>query len=196
MIDGECVVGHEWILDVPDQPDVPFQYVMLNFNPMGHIPPGVYDLPHFDVHFYIQDYAEVMEIDAGPCPVLTDCDDYALAKDLPGPAYYPATYVDVDAVEPMMGNHLLDPNGPEFDPEVPFTRTLIYGAYDGEVTFYEPMITREWLLRQEPHCDPIPQPQAWATSGWYPTAYCSTFERGHYWITIEDFEYRSASVPT
>lgn len=195
MADGECVVGHEYILDFPDQPGVPFQYVMLNFNPMGHIPPGVYDLPHFDVHFYIQDLEEVMAIDAGPCPVLTDCDDYARAKDLPDAAYYPAGYVDVDAVEPMMGNHLLDPAGPEFPPtSETFTRTFIYGAYDGEVTFYEPMITRDWLLQREPTCDPIPQATAWAEPGWYPTAYCSTYERGHYWITIEDFVWRGAPV--
>jgi hypothetical protein len=26
----------------------------INWNPMVHIPPGVYDLPHFDVHFYLE----------------------------------------------------------------------------------------------------------------------------------------------
>jgi len=31
-----------------------------------------------------------------------------------------------------MGNHLLDLTGPEFNKQ-PFTRTWIYGAYDGKV---------------------------------------------------------------
>ncbi len=194
MAGGECVVGHEYVLEFPDQPDLPFQYVMLNFNPMGHIPPGVYDLPHFDIHFYMQDLAEVREIDPGPCPVLTDCDDYARAKTLPDASYYPAGYIDVDAVEPMMGNHLLDPTGPEFNGET-FTRTFIVGAYDGEVTFYEPMITRAWLLRRVKNCDPIPQPEAWARSGWYPTSYCTDYKQRRHRITLEDFVYRTATAP-
>lgn len=189
---AECVVGHEYILDVPDQPDLPFRYVMLNYNPMGHIPPGVYDRPHFDVHFYIQGLEAVRAIDAGPCPVLVDCDDYAVAKTLVPEAYVPAGFVDVDAVEPMMGNHLVDVSGPEFSGE-PFTRTFIFGAYGGEVTFYEPMLTREWLLRRTRACDPIPQPQAWAVAGWYPTRYCTDFSEGRHRVTMEEFVYRSAA---
>lgn len=193
MEGGECAVGHEYILDFPDQPDVPFQYVMLNFNPMGHIPPGVYTLPHFDVHFYIQDLAEVMAIDAGPCQVLTACDDYAEAKRPVPASYVPPNYIDVDAVEPMMGNHLVDPTGPEFN-GVEFTRTFIFGAYGGEISFYEPMITRAWLLSQVKNCDPIPQPAAWAEAGWYPTTYCTDFKQRKHRVTLEDFVYRDATA--
>jgi hypothetical protein len=51
----ECIASHEWIIPLPSEaarrPEIPFKWVGLNWNPHGHIPPGVYDLPHFDVHF-------------------------------------------------------------------------------------------------------------------------------------------------
>lgn len=52
----ECTGGYEDTLDLGEEftsdVDVPFTYVPMNWNPHGHMPPGVYDLPHFDVHFY------------------------------------------------------------------------------------------------------------------------------------------------
>lgn len=31
----------------------PYEHFGFDWNPMGHEPPGIYDLPHFDYHFYI-----------------------------------------------------------------------------------------------------------------------------------------------
>lgn len=31
----------------------PFQTVMVHWNPEGHEPAGLYDVPHFDFHFYM-----------------------------------------------------------------------------------------------------------------------------------------------
>ena len=189
----ECVVGHEYILELPEGTSTPFQYVMLNWNPMGHVPPGVYDRPHFDVHFYIQDLHEVMAIDAGPCPVLTDCDDYATATQPVPEKYVAEGYVSVDAVEPMMGDHLLDPTGPEFNGE-PFTYTWIFGRYGGKITFYEPMITRDFLLSKPNTCVPVPQPEAFEQAGYYPTEYCMKYHhsRDEYTVTLETFRYQEA----
>ena len=33
---------------------MPLKWALLNWNPHGHIPPGIYDRPHFDVHFYME----------------------------------------------------------------------------------------------------------------------------------------------
>src|SRR5687768_12247168 len=43
---------HEYILQLPRQHGTPFKFVELDWNPGGHEPPGVYDTPHFDFHFY------------------------------------------------------------------------------------------------------------------------------------------------
>src|SRR4051812_11414811 len=37
------------VIDFPIQArDTPFQYMLLDWNPQGHEPVGIYDLPHFD----------------------------------------------------------------------------------------------------------------------------------------------------
>ena len=72
-----------------------------------------------------------------------------------------------------MGNHLIDRSRPSWSPAGRiFTHTFIFGAYDGRVTFYEPMITRAYLESRPDLCVPIKQPQAWAIEGYYPTTYC------------------------
>ena len=199
----ECSVGHENVLDLPagfrDGVQTPFSWSLVNWNPHGHIPKGVYDTPHFDFHFYLQPLAERNAIRPGPCPVITDCDDYARAK-APVPERYRAPgYIDVDAVEPAMGNHLFDQAATEFH-GVPFTRTWIYGTYDGKISFYETMIAKSWLdgLRSgsaEDACVPFAQPEAWRETGWYPTRYCIEYRenRGDYTVSLTGFAFRIGS---
>ncbi len=59
----ECMGAHEWIIPLPSEAarrsDIPFKWAGLNWNPHGHIPPKVYDLPHFDIHFYIEPIEKV-----------------------------------------------------------------------------------------------------------------------------------------
>src|SRR5581483_238936 len=137
--------------------DTPIQFMMLDWNPTGHEPVGIYDRPHFDFHFYIQDFDEVMMIDPGNCSGLA-CDDFVRArKPVPTP-FLPAGYIDQGMVAPMMGNHLVDPTAPEFHGK-PFTRTFIYGSYDGQITFFEPMITNESLMRESRECTSVKLPQ-------------------------------------
>lgn len=74
-------------------------------------------------------------------------------------------YVDVEAVVPVMGNHLIDVTGPEFQRR-PFTRSWIYGVYDGKVIFYEAMVARAYMLSEPNACLPIKAPKAVAASGY------------------------------
>lgn len=182
-----------WIIYFPPQArETPFQYTMIDWNPQGH-PPSVYQLPHFDFHFYIQDLEEVMNIKPGPCSGL-DCDDFQTAmKPLP-PQYAPAGYINVGAVEPFMGNHLVDPTSPEFQGNI-FTRTFIYGTYDGKLTFEESMITRAFLLSKPAECKAYPQPQEFGETGYWPTKYCTTYDAQTdiYHVSLEGMKYHTAS---
>lgn len=194
----ECAVGHEHVLDLPrgfrHKVDTPFEFALTNWNPQGHMPVGVYNVPHFDFHFYIQSLEERNAIRVGPCPVLTNCDDYERAK-LPVPERYRAPdFADFDAVEPAMGNHLIDPTGPEFNGR-PFTHTWIYGQYDARITFYETMITKAWFDDRRDVCVPFKQPSAWQQAGWYPTSYCIAYRenRDDYTVSLTGFRYRQAS---
>lgn len=199
----ECTGGYENALPLSQKflntVDTPFTYLLMNWNPMGHMPPHVYDLPHFDIHFYLNDNDERLAIRPGPCPALVNCDDYKLGKNLPAAKYRTADHVDLDAVEPGMGNHLIDTTGPEFHGER-FTHAYIYGSWDGDITFMEPMVTQEWFQglvdgTRESACFDAKQPAAWKEAGWYPTNYCLRYRENRDELTasLEGFVYREAS---
>lgn len=199
----ECAGGYERALHLSSEfrsrVDIPFTYVLVNWNPHGHVPPGVFDVPHFDVHFYVNENSERLDIRPGPCPELVNCEDYEVGKVLPKPKYVAPDYEDVDALEPAMGNHLVDRTNPAFHGE-PFTHTFIYGSWDGHITFYEPMVTHDWYsgLRDgviDDHCFPLKLPKAWERTGWYPTRYCMRYRNNRDELTtsLEGFVRRRAS---
>jgi hypothetical protein len=196
-----CIATFEHALPLPDdvaaRADMPFKWVLLNWNPRGHIPPGIYDLPHFDVHFTIAPIAEIFAIQAGDCgPEGVRCDQFARGKKAVPANYVPADFRDVDAVVPAMGNHLIDVSGEEFHGHA-FGRSFIYGVYDGRVTFYEQMVTRAYLLAKPDGCMPIKLPRAYAVAGYYPTTTCTRHDprTGNFLISMEGFVLRDASPP-
>jgi hypothetical protein len=197
----ECIHTYEYVIPLPDalarRGDVPFKWVLLNWNPVGHIPPGIYDVPHFDIHFYMEPIANVFAIDSGPCgPEFIRCDQFEVAR-RPLPAnYMHSDFKDVEAAVPAMGNHLMDLMSPEFNKQ-PFTRTWIFGVYDGAVTFYEEMVTRAFLMSTPSTCFPIKSPPAVARSGFYPTQSCLRHEArtGEYAVSMETFVFREAQRP-
>jgi hypothetical protein len=197
----KCQHTHEFVIPLPDavarRNDIPFKWVLLNWNPAGHIPPGVYDVPHFDVHFEMGPIADVFAIEPGPCgPELVRCDQFQTARKPLASNYVAADYVDVGAVVPAMGNHLIDTSGPEFQKQ-PFTRSWIYGVYDGKVIFYEAMVTRAYMLSKPSSCLPIKAPKAVAASGLYPTEYCVRHDAttGEHSVSMEKFMRCDASAP-
>ena len=195
----ECIPTYEHVVPLPDavarRSDVPFKWVLLNWNPVGHIPPGIYDVPHFDIHFFLEPIANVFALRSGPCgPEFIDCDQFAIAKQ-PVPAnYMHPDFKDVEAAVPAMGNHLIDLTGPEFNKQ-PFTRSWIFGVYGGKVTFYEEMVTRSHLLSKPQACAPIKSPRAVAVSGFYPTVSCIRYSptTGETTVSMEGFTRREAS---
>lgn len=197
----ECFMSHEAVIPLPDlvatRADIPFKWVLFNWNPMGHIPPEIYDVPHFDVHFYMEPIANVFAIQDGPCgPEYVRCDQFERGRK-PLPAnYMPPDYTNVDAVAPAMGNHLIDLTGPEFNGGK-WERNWIYGVYDGRITFYEEMLTLDYLKSRPDKCHAIKTPPAVAVSGFYPTQSCVRHDAasGDYLVSMEGFTYREASDP-
>jgi hypothetical protein len=92
-----------------------------------------------------------------------------------------------------MGNHLLDSQSPELKDSLPFTTTFIYGAYEGELIFWEPMITLEYLQKTRDTCLEIRQPRAFQQTGYYPTQYCVRQDgKGGRTVSLEGFRYSTA----
>ena len=196
-----CQETVEHVLPLPDaaarRSDIPFKWVLLNWNHLGHIPPGIYDVPHFDVHFEMAPIERIFAIEPGPCgPEFVRCDQFQIGKKPLPSNYVHADFRDVDAVVPAMGNHLVDLTGPEFNKH-PFTRSWIYGVYDGEVIFYEEMVTRSHLLSNPNACAPIKSPKAVGTRGYYPTLSCIRHDAatGEYTVSMEGFVLREAEKP-
>ncbi|ULQ55211.1 hypothetical protein KJS94_11215 [Flavihumibacter rivuli] len=166
-------------------PSTLFTHVLLDWNPEGHEPEGVYDLPHFDFHFYLQSEAERQAI-----PVY----EQAAAKfdNHPEAGYTPDSYIAIPGGVPQMGVHWVDLNSPEMKGE-DFTQTFLYGSYDGKVTFYEPMITKAFIDQNPSFERSFPLPAKFKATGYYPTKMKIRKENGSVHITLENFVLKQAS---
>jgi hypothetical protein len=170
--EGRIVHGErsqEFLVPFPDAAPDPFTFLGFYWNPQGHVPPGVYDLPHFDVHFHFQPEPVVTAIEPGIA-------EYAIPDErLPeGYVRLPNPAGEFDTVI-HMGEHLGDPTAPELNGET-FENTLIWGVHDvddaGELTFVEPMVTVDYLSSLDGvDRRSIAQPTVYPQAGWYPTNY-------------------------
>lgn len=190
----ECVAGHQRVLDFPHKDKIyPFKWALLNYQSHGHSPEGVYDTPHFDFHFFTMDFIKRNYIRVGSCGLLMNCDDYQKAMVPVAPGYLHPDFINVGAAEARMGNHLVDVTSGEWHGQE-YTETWIYGSYDGEIIFWEPMITLAYLLNQPYECKDLKLPEAYMEAGYYPTQYCMRYlpGRDEYRISLEGFTYREA----
>lgn len=167
---GLPTVVTQLVLALPAEASTtPYRHVGLDWRPVGHPPPMVYMLPHFDVHFYAITEAErAAQTTADPL--------YATkAEKNPAADLIPAGYVR-GGTDLQMGTHWSDPSAPEFNGQV-FTKTFIYGSFDGKFIFAEPMVTLA-LLASKPALTPLPvkQPARYSTTGFQPTSYSVGFD--------------------
>ena len=175
---------HERLLALPENNPTPYKFIQFNWNPGGHEPPGVYDAPHFDFHFWIvtNDVRESIALDRA---------DYgAKGGNLPAEQYRSPFYVDASTAAkapaaavtvPKMGMHWLDVRSAEFAGKG-FTKTFIYGSWDGQFVFDEPMITRDYVASKRTDAanrDEIiemPTPAHRQVAGYYPRAYRISYD--------------------
>ncbi|MBA55365.1 MAG: hypothetical protein CMK89_12995 [Pseudomonadales bacterium] len=180
--DGNIVwycCGHELDFDVTDniKRTTAFEHIVVNWNPQGHPPPtDIYRPPHFDFHFYTISREERHSIAAPTAEEMCgagiplSCENYELAI-MPLPeGMMPPEHSSVGAVEPAMGNHLLDLSSPEFNGGL-FTHTWIFGTWKGALSFWEPMITKDFLMSAPNTFFDIAIPEVAPEAGYYPTKY-------------------------
>jgi len=165
---------------LPKDAPAPFSFIMLDWNPHGHPPAHIYDKPHFDLHFYMTPETEVMRYMDSTKMMINPAADYL-----------PANYIGANPV-PMMGKHWMDATSGELHGQ-PFTQTFLYGSYNGQVVFYEPMVTLDFLKNTSDFQRPIPQPAKFQKAGYYPTKLHITTHDNRTDIILEGFTYRDAS---
>ncbi|MCO5252472.1 MAG: DUF5602 domain-containing protein [Candidatus Kapabacteria bacterium] len=170
----------ELVLSVPAQAGpTNVKHISIDWSPMGHEPPGIYDVPHFDIHFYMID-----EVTRDGISGIGE--DEEKAYKMPEADYIAEGYMipQGSVVIPKMGLHAIDMTSPELNGGT-FTETFIYGYYDGKMHFYEPMITIEYL-KTKPNLDKaIKKPAKYPAAGWYPSKMNITFNETNKEYTVK-----------
>ena len=205
MVNGKPVaIGVEMsegvLQDLPDEMEMSFlklpgqahatgiKSVMVDWNPMGHDPAGVYTVPHFDFHFFKITEAQVRQIGAG-----IDEGAYKLVDRGVFPPIY--TFGPEPFAVPNMGVHWVDVTSPEFSP-AGFGKTFIYGSLGERVHFFEPMITLAYLKGMEANESvktPVPSLLKHEEPGYYPESYTIKHSamKGTYSVALTDLRWRN-----
>ncbi len=145
-----------------------YDHIGLDWNPIGHEPSFIYGAPHFDFHFYQMTSAEQMAI--------VPPGDSALADKMPPANQMPPDYTSTHGLVPFMGVHWGDTTSAEFRGQ-PFTKTMIYGFYNGKMVFTEPMITKAYLETKPNVTENLKLPTAYAKTGvYYATKYTVKYD--------------------
>lgn len=176
-----------------------FEWVALDWAAGGHGPPGVYTVPHNDIHFYMMPEDEVQEIPPVNYPPGEDPDAEPYLDPIPEDQY-PPNHIRDHAVVPAMGEHLPDITSPEWNEE-PFGNTFVWGHWDGNLSFYEPMVTVDYFedmargqpqspLHERQETRRIAMPERMPEAGRYPTEYTVRYHESDdaYSVTLELFK--------
>jgi hypothetical protein len=180
-------------LSLPKQAaTTPYRHATLGWSPAGHAAP--YDRPHLDLRFYLISAEERAAIDPAD-PAFP-----RRAARFPAPELVPRRYVPQSVVSgldpgrvatPHAGMRWLDVESAEFRGQ-PFTRTFLYGSWDGELTFAEAMVALDHLRTKPEVTVPLDPAEEYAAPGFHPGAYRIYWHaaRGQYRVALAEFTMR------
>ena len=164
-----------------------YDHVSLDWMPHGHPPDDLFGVPHFDVHFYMMTEAEQQAIQP------TDPHFMDKAANRPSVELMPANFMPPPTLEPVpaMGEHWVDSTDPVFAGKA-FEAVLIYGGWDGEVIFVEPMVTRDLLIEKRDFGGKVGQPDRVAEPVSLPNSWSVSFDpkTGVHRVSIDELTQR------
>jgi hypothetical protein len=154
------------------------QTANLQWHPSGHEPEHVYDVPHFDVHFY----TITETVRGGIVP------NAPAGKVMPYKGTLPRGVILAPGFVPGMGMHAIPNTQPEFH-HGKFTVSPIIGYWNGDLAFFEVMFTKDWLVGKTGKMGAFPQPASVKRHGFYPTKYIVSYDgsKDAYQVAISDF---------
>ncbi|MFV1990392.1 MAG: hypothetical protein ACC652_06595 [Acidimicrobiales bacterium] len=200
--------GTYFDLELPEHREIPFRHAYFSFHPMGHVPPGIYDMPHFDFHFYLvsSNVRKAMAPEAVSSAMEPVAGGYL-------PASYRASAKYNNFYWPYMGTHFISDHTGEIkiteagdiEPGAErFDQTFVYGTFGGDVVFLEPMVS-SWYLESIKASDEsqktfdVELPARFKEAGYYPMKYRIAYSvhpmtgEGYYTVSIEDLVWKDAS---
>ncbi|HEY0380444.1 MAG TPA: DUF5602 domain-containing protein [Pyrinomonadaceae bacterium] len=182
---GEEGIGVTFALP-PQASATAFQHIWLNYNPHGHPPEKIYDVPHFDIHFYMISDAEREGITA-------EGEGLVKGNKQPAAEFIPEGYVYIpNSTIPRMGAHWVNPLTRELQGQA-FTNTFLFGSYDGRLVFAEPMIAKSFLETKTDVTELIKLPKSYERRGaYYPTKYSVRYDAAakEYTVALEGMTLR------
>lgn len=164
-----------------DAAGIPIDHVSLSFQPAGH-PGGPGDTywatPHFDFHFFALSVA-----------ARAGMTDATTAYITPNAANIPTGYVEApNSFATGEGAHWFDPGEFAGGPPFTFTKSSIYGFYDGQMTFVEPMISQAYLqslVAGAPGVESLATPELFPVAGMWPTGWTASNNGGGITIMMD-----------
>ncbi len=165
--------GAMYEIPVPKGNNTMVDHISFDYNAHGHEPPGIYDVPHFDIHFYNISKAERAVIKSNTPEM----------ELLPPPEYVPIDYAAIPGGDPNMGKHWTDTTGAEFHGK-PFDKTFIYGSYNGMFIFHEAMVALSYLKTKPNISVPVKQQRKVQVGGYYPTNFSISFDESKQLYTV------------
>ncbi len=165
-----------------------YDHVSLDWMPHGHPPEDLFGAQHFDMHFYMTTEADRLAIDPSD-PLFVQKAAHRPPADLMPSNFAPPPHPEP---VPAMGEHWLDSTDPVFR-GAPFEAVLIYGAWDGAVTFVEPMVTRDLLLSRRAFGGEVGQPERVAMPVSLPNSWSVSYDAGAgiHRVSIDDLATRT-----
>ncbi len=154
------------------------QTANMQWHPMGHDPVHVYNVPHFDVHFFTITEKVRASIVPGAAAGTVRPDNHLL----PPNAILAPDYV------PGMGMHVIPKSAPEFNGGK-FAVSPIIGYWNNDVAFFEVMFTKAGLMKKGGAAGAFPQPTSVKQHGYYPTKYSVKYDApaNEYEVALSDF---------
>lgn len=162
-------------LDLPEEihGKTSIDHIDIDYAPIGHPPVGIYDVPHFDAHFYRIGPAEQARIDCSddsPVDSTRLPEGFVLTK--------PGRPPRGECIS-LMGHRAFNIADRTLakDGEGLKTATMVLGYYINRLTFIEPMIARSMLLNKKSMSIDIPRPAV--VDGWtqYPAQANIVYDR-------------------
>lgn len=151
-------------------PKTVFDHVVINWESVGHPPPHVYDVPHFDFHFYLVGRAAQDKV-----RFKNEAESGQPQQQPPAELLPPGYAVPPGTAVPRMGVHAINMDGGELHGQ-PFTSTFIYGYYNRQQTFLEPMVSLDFLRSKPSFSAAIARPKSYSRPGAYPGTYSVAYD--------------------
>ncbi|NJK59854.1 MAG: DUF5602 domain-containing protein [Oscillatoriales cyanobacterium SM2_1_8] len=184
------MIGHDTfeyeLLFPPEAAETAYTHMGFNWNPFGHAPQNVFTEGHYDVHFYMESPEYRHNIAKVSAATVLQ------GHKKPPSGYMPANYqMAYGTLEPRMGIHWADFQSPQLKPGK-FENIFLFGSHNGRVLFWEPMITRDYLLKKVEYRETLSQPKYYPSSKYYPLTYTLHYdqERHEFDIVLDDLVYR------